>query len=48
MFERALDEGFLVRFSGETIALAPPFISSAAEVETMVEGVRRALRAVPA
>jgi beta-alanine--pyruvate transaminase len=47
VFERALDEGFLVRFSGETLAVAPPFISSAAEVENMVEGLRRALRAVP-
>ncbi len=48
VFERALDEGFLVRFSGETIALAPPFVSSVDEVEAMVEGLRRALRAVPA
>ncbi len=47
VFERALDEGFLVRFGGATLAVAPPFISSAAEVETMVEGLRRALRAVP-
>jgi beta-alanine--pyruvate transaminase len=47
VFERALDEGFLVRFSGETLAVAPPFVSSAAEVEGMVEGLRRALRAVP-
>ncbi|MBS0393647.1 MAG: aspartate aminotransferase family protein [Proteobacteria bacterium] len=48
VFERALDEGFMVRFSGETIALAPPFVSSVDEVEAMVEGLRRALRAVPA
>jgi len=48
VFERALDEGFLVRFSGETLAIAPPFVSSASDVEAIVEGVRRALRAVPA
>ena len=48
VFERALDDGFMVRFRGETIALAPPFVSTVAEVENMVEGVRRALRAVPA
>jgi beta-alanine--pyruvate transaminase len=48
VFERALDEGLLVRFSGETLAVAPPFISTTAEVENLVEGLRRALRAVPA
>jgi beta-alanine--pyruvate transaminase len=47
VFERAMDEGLLVRFSGDTLAVAPPFISSAAEVESMIEGLRRALRAVP-
>ena len=47
VFERALDEGFLVRFSGDTLAVAPPFVSSTDEVEAMVEGLRRALRAVP-
>jgi beta-alanine--pyruvate transaminase len=48
VFERALDEGLLVRFSGDTLAVAPPFVSTTAEVENMVEGLRRALRAVPA
>jgi beta-alanine--pyruvate transaminase len=48
VFERAMQEGLLVRYSGETIALAPPFISTEAEVKGMVEGVRRALRALPA
>ena len=37
----------MVRFSGDTLALAPPFVSSTTEIEDMVEGVRRALRAVP-
>ncbi len=48
VFERALDEGLLVRFSGECIALAPPFISEPDEITAMIEGLRRALRAVPA
>jgi beta-alanine--pyruvate transaminase len=48
VFERALDEGLLVRFSGDIICVAPPFVCSAAEIESMVEGIRRALRAVPA
>ncbi len=47
VFEKAMDEGLLVRFSGDILAVAPPFISSVAEVESMVEGLRRALRAVP-
>ena len=48
VFEKALDDGFMLRFSGETIAIAPPFVSSAADVVAIVEGIRRALRAVPA
>jgi beta-alanine--pyruvate transaminase len=48
VFERALDEGLLVRFSGDTIAVAPPFICSENDILNMVEGLRRALRAVPA
>jgi beta-alanine--pyruvate transaminase len=47
VFEKALDEGQMVRFSGEVLAVAPPFVSSAGEIEAMVEGIRRALRAVP-
>jgi len=47
VFEKALDEGYMVRFSGDVLAVAPPFVSSVAEVQGMVEGIRRALRAVP-
>ncbi len=47
VFQAALNEGQMVRFTGDIIAVAPPFISSAAEVEEMVEGIRRALRVVP-
>ena len=46
VFEQALAEGLLVRFSGDVIALAPPFISSADQVKSMIEGLRRALRRV--
>ena len=48
VFEKALDEGLLLRFSGDILAVAPPFVSSVADIEAMVEGIRRALRAVPA
>ena len=47
VFERGLEEGLMLRFGGECISLAPPFVSSAAEVQAMVESLRRALRAVP-
>jgi beta-alanine--pyruvate transaminase len=48
VFECALNEGLLLRFSGDTIAVAPPFISSDDEVDAMVHGLRRSLQAVPA
>jgi len=43
VFEAALDRGLLLRFTGETLALAPPFISSPAEVRQAVETLRAAL-----
>ena len=46
VFERALDEGLLLRYSGDTIAMAPPFISTPQEIEAMVEGLRRSLQAL--
>jgi beta-alanine--pyruvate transaminase len=45
VFERGLEEGMLYRFTGETIAVAPPFISTKAEIEKMVESLRSAIRA---
>jgi len=48
VFDRALDEGLLVRMSGECISLAPPFVSTDTEVKDLIEGVRRSLRAVAA
>jgi beta-alanine--pyruvate transaminase len=45
VFERALDEGMLVRMSGEVISLAPQFVATETEVKDLVEGLRRALRA---
>ena len=45
-FEHALDEGLLVRYSGDTIAVAPPFITLPEEIDAMVSALRRTLRAV--
>ena len=48
VFERALDEGMLLRFTADTIALGPPFISTIDELHAMGEGLRRAIRHVMA
>jgi beta-alanine--pyruvate transaminase len=45
--ERGLDEGLLLRVTGDTIALAPPFISTPEEILTMIESLRVTLRALP-
>jgi beta-alanine--pyruvate transaminase len=46
VFERALDEGLLLRIGGETIMVAPPFISTPEQIQSMIDGLRRSLRAV--
>jgi beta-alanine--pyruvate transaminase len=46
LFEDALTRGLLVRFTGDTIALAPPVISTDEELKHLVEGVRASIRAV--
>lgn len=48
VFERALDEGLLLRFTADTIALGPPFISTVDELQAMSDGLRRAIRHVMA
>ena len=45
VFEQALDRGLYARFTGETLALAPPFISTPDEIRNAVETLRQALRA---
>lgn len=45
VFERGLEQGMLYRFTGETIAMAPPFISTPAEIGTMIDVLRAAVRA---
>ena len=48
VFERALDEGQLLRFTADTIAIGPPFISTVDELHAMGDGLRRAIRHVMA
>jgi beta-alanine--pyruvate transaminase len=45
VFERGLREGQYVRFTGDTIALGPPFISTEQELDRMVAALRTAIRA---
>jgi beta-alanine--pyruvate transaminase len=46
LFEDALTRGLLVRFTGDTIALAPPVISTEAEIQRLFETLRESIRAV--
>ena len=46
IFERGIEEGLLLRFTGDTIALGPPFISTTLQIERMIEGLRTVIRAV--
>jgi beta-alanine--pyruvate transaminase len=45
VFERGLREGQYLRFTGDTIAVGPPFISTEQELVGMVEALRIAIRA---
>src|SRR5437870_2713366 len=45
VFERAMEDGMLFRFTGDIIAMAPPFISTQTEIGRMVEVLRGAIRA---
>lgn len=47
VFEHALDEGVLLRFTGDTLAVAPPFISTTEEIDTLVGALGRSIRANP-
>lgn len=44
VFESGIEAGYLFRFTADTIAMAPPFISTADEIEKMIEGLRKLIR----
>ncbi|MES2354271.1 MAG: aspartate aminotransferase family protein [Pseudomonadota bacterium] len=46
IFEAALQEGQLLRFTADTIAIGPPFIATKQEIENMVETLRKLIRTV--
>nr|QMS47966.1 omega-amino acid--pyruvate aminotransferase [uncultured bacterium] len=43
-FEKGLDAGLLLRFSGETLAVAPPFVAGEDDIRRMIETLRGVLR----
>ena len=42
-FEKGLDAGLLLRFTGDTLAVAPPFIATPEEIRGMVQTLRHVL-----
>ena len=46
VFEEGLKRGMLLRFTGDTIAMAPPVITTQAELDRMFNAVGEAIRAV--
>ena len=42
---RCLDKGFYVRYGGDTIQLAPPFIATPDELDSLVNALGDALNA---
>ena len=46
VFERGVAAGQLLRFTGDTLAVAPPFISTEQEIHAMVEALRDVLQHV--
>jgi beta-alanine--pyruvate transaminase len=45
VFEQGLRDGQLFRFTGDTIAVGPPFISTEQELRGMADALRKAIRA---
>lgn len=45
IFRKCLDEGVIIRTTGDTLAFSPPLIIEDAQIETVVETVRSAIRA---
>jgi beta-alanine--pyruvate transaminase len=44
IFRDCFDKGLIIRTTGDTLAFSPPLIIEESQIETVVEGVRSALR----
>jgi beta-alanine--pyruvate transaminase len=42
---KCLEKGFYVRYSGDTIALAPPFIIEKSEIDSLINALGEAINA---
>ena len=40
-------KGFYVRYGGDTIQLAPPFITTPAQIDTLIDALGETIRATP-
>ncbi len=45
IFRKCMDEGVIIRTTGDTLAFSPPLIIEDAQIETVIETVRSAIRA---
>ena len=45
VFEAALDAGLYIRLTGDTLAIAPPFVAERGDIERLAEQLKAALRA---
>ncbi len=45
-FVKAFENGFMIRTTGDIIAMSPPLIISEAQIDELVEGLRSVLRAI--
>jgi beta-alanine--pyruvate transaminase len=45
IFRKCIDEGVIIRTTGDTLAFSPPLIIEDAQIETVIETVRGAIRA---
>ena len=46
IFRKCYDDGVIIRTTGDTLAFSPPLIIEEAQIETIVETVRSAIRAL--
>jgi beta-alanine--pyruvate transaminase len=46
-FLRAYEDGYLIRTTGDIIALSPPLIISKMQIDELIDGIRTVLRATP-
>jgi beta-alanine--pyruvate transaminase len=46
-FLKCFEDGYLIRTTGDIIALSPPLIISESQIGELIEAVRGALRSIP-